>query len=445
MRAWLDKLGYNPVDPDRLNIIHVAGTKGKGSTYNYVNGVLMQSRDTYGFPRKIGLYTSPHIRSVRERIHINSQPISETAFAKYFFDVWDRLQGNGEKEMPPYFRFLTPVAFHAFMSEQVDAAVVEVGVGGEFDPTNVISTPAAVGIINIHLDHQRQLGDDVGAIAWHKAGIIKPCVPTYTVQQVLQVHNEILEHTGGKGVTVRVVTMAPCLSHISLESDIECQKENASLAIPVISEITTENGLFVPANFSEDPIFNLPKKGLERTKMPGRGHTMKRHNCSWCLDGAHMKESLELLVAWFGKKLVLGDEELPETYRNPTCVLIFNQQARAVGPLLQAIQTTFSQCEGRRFDTAIFCTDLADANVLDKPDFVNHNVDRAVVERLDQQHLSAMEWQRPEPETEVKVIASVEDVVDHIDKISLRVQECNILVTGSFHLVDSLRGSGEAV
>lgn len=100
-------------DFDRLNIVHVAGTKGKGSTCAFVNSILQCYNRSIGLPRKVGLYTSPHLVTVRERIQINSEPISEEKFTKYFFEVWDALESSALREgldpalKPSYFRFLT--------------------------------------------------------------------------------------------------------------------------------------------------------------------------------------------------------------------------------------------------------------------------------------------------------------------------------------------------
>ncbi|KFX91726.1 hypothetical protein O988_07608, partial [Pseudogymnoascus sp. VKM F-3808] len=145
----LNRLGYKPHDLDCLNIVHVAGTKGKGTTSAYVDSILASYKRSHGLPSKIGLFTSPHLVSVRERIRINSLPITTEKFTKYFFEVWDRLdlynakEGLGATDKPPYFRFLTLMSFHAFVSEGVDAAVYEVGLGGEYDATNAIAQPAA--------------------------------------------------------------------------------------------------------------------------------------------------------------------------------------------------------------------------------------------------------------------------------------------------------------
>ena len=138
-------------------------------------------------PTKVGLYTSPHLLSVRERIRINSKPISEELFTRYFFEVWDKLETaaqarEADKRIKPvYFRFMTLLAFHTFVREQVDVAVLEVGVGGEFDSTNIVTTPAVTGITSLGIDHVGVLGGTIEEIAWHKGGIPKDGSPAYTV------------------------------------------------------------------------------------------------------------------------------------------------------------------------------------------------------------------------------------------------------------------------
>ena len=121
MREWLRRINYSPTDLNRLNMIHVTGTKGKGSTCAFVSSILQHL-----FPQqKIGLFTSPHLKAVNERIQVNSTPIPEETFARYFWEVWDRLDASAEKEgldkvkKPVYFRFLTLMAWHAFLDMKV--------------------------------------------------------------------------------------------------------------------------------------------------------------------------------------------------------------------------------------------------------------------------------------------------------------------------------------
>ncbi|KHJ87024.1 hypothetical protein OESDEN_13209 [Oesophagostomum dentatum] len=132
MISKLMKCGIELDDLDRLNVIHVSGTKGKGSTCAFVESILRN----VGF--RTGLYTSPHLVHARERIRINGKPISETLFAKHFFTVYNKLKKECPEDMPPYFKFLTILSFHVFLQEGVDVAIVEVGIGGEYDATNVV-------------------------------------------------------------------------------------------------------------------------------------------------------------------------------------------------------------------------------------------------------------------------------------------------------------------
>ncbi|OAX81349.1 hypothetical protein ACJ72_04302 [Emergomyces africanus] len=173
MIEWCQKIGYQPSDLNRLNLIHIAGTKGKGSTCAFISSILSQYLRSApeSFPpdtprpriSKVGLYTSPHLRFVRERIQINNEPLSEQQFAKYFFEIWDRLEASAKAtgmdpadpaSKPVYFRFLTLMAFHTYICEGVDAAIIECGIGGEYDTTNIIDRPIVTGITSLGIDHQ---------------------------------------------------------------------------------------------------------------------------------------------------------------------------------------------------------------------------------------------------------------------------------------------------
>lgn len=233
MRLWLARAGYPPqaLATSNLRILHVAGTKGKGSVCAFTTSILRQ------YPAavvgKVGTYTSPHLVSVRERICVDGRPLSQERFAAYFFELWNRLSdaaraagdevegGDGElagadgpATKPFYFRFLTLLAVHVFVREGVRSAVVECGIGGEYDSTNVfppeIVTVSAVTQLGI--DHVGMLGDTVEKIAWHKAGIFKKGVPAYTYQSgrpadesdsVMKVLNERAEE---KGTSLTVLT-----------------------------------------------------------------------------------------------------------------------------------------------------------------------------------------------------------------------------------------------
>ena len=124
MREWLRRINYTADDLNSLNMIHITGTKGKGSTCAFVTSILQQLYPNW----RIGMFTSPHLKAVNERIQVNSVPISEDDFARYFWEVWDRLEAyqsteesevQYERRKPAYFRFLTLMAWHAFLDMKV--------------------------------------------------------------------------------------------------------------------------------------------------------------------------------------------------------------------------------------------------------------------------------------------------------------------------------------
>lgn len=157
---FLAKLG-NP--QDKIKIIHVAGTNGKGSVCAYISTILQKA----GY--KVGLYTSPHILDIRERLQINRKKIPKKDFAKF---VSNYTLYNISYTLT-YFELLTAMAFWYFKRERVDFAVIEVGLGGRLDATNVIKNPLVSVITNISLEHSQYLGNTVSKIAREKAGIIK--------------------------------------------------------------------------------------------------------------------------------------------------------------------------------------------------------------------------------------------------------------------------------
>ena len=146
--------------------IHVAGTNGKGSVSHSLAAILQESG------LRVGLYTSPHLVDFRERIRINGEPIGE----QYVVDFVEQERAFFEPLHPSFFEVTTALAFKYFRDQQVDIAVVEVGLGGRLDCTNII-TPLVSIITNISFDHTQFLGDTLAKIAGEKAGIIKPHVP----------------------------------------------------------------------------------------------------------------------------------------------------------------------------------------------------------------------------------------------------------------------------
>jgi folylpolyglutamate synthase len=175
-----------------LNVIHITGTKGKGSTSAFVDSLVRHTelKSNDDDRPTVGLYTSPHLVQVRERIRLDGQPIPEELFAKYFWQVWDRLEENERRanpEMTPvrpvYFRYLTLLAYHIFLTLQVKCTILEVGIGGRYDSTNIVPKPIVTGITTLGLDHTALLGNTIEEIAYQKAGIFKPQCEAVSVKQ----------------------------------------------------------------------------------------------------------------------------------------------------------------------------------------------------------------------------------------------------------------------
>ena len=161
----------------KITTVHIAGTKGKGSTAAML-AKMIEANDY-----SVGMYTSPHVTTLNERISINSRMISDKDMLKLI----NRAHASIEKciaqdDAPTFFEIMTALAFMHFADEDVDVAIIETGLGGRLDSTNVIK-PKVVGITNISIDHQNLLGDTIDMIAMEKAGVMKKGVPVITVPQ----------------------------------------------------------------------------------------------------------------------------------------------------------------------------------------------------------------------------------------------------------------------
>jgi dihydrofolate synthase/folylpolyglutamate synthase len=160
----------------KVDTVHIAGTKGKGSTAT----MLARMLEANGY--KVGLYTSPHVVDLHERIIVNSEMISRTAMLGLLNRIYKAVETVSKTSAPTFFEIMTAIAFMHFADNKADVAVIETGMGGRLDSTNVIK-PKVVGITNLSFDHQKQLGNTIEEIAKEKAGIFKPGVPIVTVQQ----------------------------------------------------------------------------------------------------------------------------------------------------------------------------------------------------------------------------------------------------------------------
>jgi folylpolyglutamate synthase len=261
-----------------------------------VDSILSQYFKSHDIPSKYGLFTSPQLIAVRERIRVNSSPISKSQFAKYFFEVWDALK---DVDKPVYFRYLTLMSYHVFIREGVDAAVYEVGVGGEYDSTNIIEAPAVTGISSLGIDHTYSLGETIEEIAWHKAGIQKRDCPSFTVTQQAAAMNVVQKRAKERNVKgLKVVGQDERLEGVAISPDAPFQKLNASLAIALAETVLKRlDATFHP---SSDRLSQEFKEGLEKVNWRGRCEKKTEGNITWYLDGAHTADSIVVASKWFG-------------------------------------------------------------------------------------------------------------------------------------------------
>lgn len=290
----------------RMKIIHVAGTKGKGSTCMFTEAILRNC----GF--RTGLFTSPHLIDVRERFRLDGVDISEEKFLAYFWWCWDRLKEKCSDDipMPNLFRFLALLAFKIFAAEQVDVAIMEVGLGGRFDATNVVQTPVVCGIASLGYDHMEILGNTLGAIAGEKAGIFKKGVPAFTVPQPEEAMQVLKEKASQLDVPLQVANPldSKLLNGLHLGLVGDHQYLNAGLAIKLCSTWLQRTG-HLEAD-SMDQTSSLPRQfinGLTTATLQGRAQIIpdlsfdieSPGDLVFYLDGAHSPESMEVCGKWF--------------------------------------------------------------------------------------------------------------------------------------------------
>jgi dihydrofolate synthase/folylpolyglutamate synthase len=297
MRTLVEALGH----PERMfRSVLIAGTNGKGSTAATLAAILT----TAGY--KMGLYTSPHLSRVNERIRIAGQSISDADFARLYFrvdDVAGQLIGEGKLPAhPSFFESLTALAFLAFSEAQVDLAVLEVGMGGRLDATNVVE-PLVSAITDISLDHMEWLGDTIPLIAREKAGILRRDGVLVTLPQhpeANQTIGEVAAELNVRGVSAAEYVPPPQISasrentlrnryalavlgeQIEVDSPLAGahQQRNVALAIATAVELRNHHGFNVtPAAVAE---------GIRHTEWPGRLERIDLPGCPpVLLDVAH--------------------------------------------------------------------------------------------------------------------------------------------------------------
>lgn len=265
----LDLLGK---PQDNLKCIHVAGTNGKGSVCAIIASIL----NCAGI--KTGLYTSPHIFEYTERIKINGVDISKDVFANYVFEIVKIADENNIHLTE--FEILTTVMFKYFSDNNVEVVVLETGLGGRFDATNVIKSNLCAIITHIDLDHTERLGNTRSKIAFEKAGIIKPDCPVFTCEGYEEIKDRADECNS------LFVMVAPFEDPTNLALKGTCQQENLSLALTAVRHVFP--------NIPEEII----QEGIKKVKHPCRFQICKDN---LIIDGSHnpngamaLRESLDL-------------------------------------------------------------------------------------------------------------------------------------------------------
>lgn len=281
---------------DKIKVIHVAGTNGKGSTAKMLANVLSKKI-------KCGIFTSPYMVRINEEISINGVDISDEDFC----DLMDRIRPVAEKcdeegYHITYFEFLTAMVYLYFYEQKVDVAVIEVGLGGSLDSTNIIKSPLASVICSISMDHMNVLGSTIEEIASNKAGIIKKNRPVFVYPQTSYKAFDIIKEKAREEdselftfekdeIKIKEISNKGNIFDFQTYKDIHTslrgkhQIYNASLALMVLDYFKDD------FNLSEEDI----KDGIKETYNPGR-LDLVRTNPRVLLDGSHNKESIDALL-----------------------------------------------------------------------------------------------------------------------------------------------------
>lgn len=277
MRELMHKLG-NP--QDSYKVIHVAGTSGKTSTCYYMASLLKAAG------QKVGLTISPHIDEVNERVQINLEPLPEREFCTELSEFLAVVKETGIK--PTYFELLVAFAYWEFARTEVDYAVVEVGMGGLLDGTNVISRADKVCVItDIGLDHTNVLGTTLPEIAAQKAGIILSNNPFFTYRAVAEVRDVLRKIAAQKYAGLEEIIMPP---NEKLPSDLPLfQKRNWYLAYEVYVYLIGRDGLPV--------IGKAQLHETAKTYIPARMEIIRIQDKILVLDGAHNVQKMQTLIA----------------------------------------------------------------------------------------------------------------------------------------------------
>lgn len=372
-----------------------------------------------GCPRKTGLYTSPHLIKSEERIRINAKPLEPSLFAKYLYEVYDKLPQLSRdydpslpsiERGPRYLQLFALLAFHAFIREGVDVAIVETHSGGEYDATNVTQQPMVTAITTLGMDHIDMLGPTIENIAWHKAGIYKAGAVALSTVQKPGLDQVLQQRANEKGVCLAVIDEDPRLPTGALQLKPAVQRKNASLAIAAC-EAWLKQKAGAPSHLSQDDI----KAGIGDWSWPGRFQTIADGTRIWFLDAAHNDVSVKLAAQWYA-------ESSAELSTSAVKILVFTHinELRDAEALLHTLATA-----------------LKDAGIwIDHVIFTTYHASRAGAEKAEATVPASFHsvWKGVFPQSQahdrVVIDAALESVRGLVPE-----NEAHILITGSQHLV----------
>ena len=282
IRAIVAALGH----PERSwPSIHIGGTNGKGSV------AAMVERGLRAAGLRTGRYTSPHLDRIEERVAIDGTPVDSHLFETVTADVLDVVDSLKRSSPPTFFEVSTAVAFEIFRRQQVDVAIVEVGLGGRFDATNVL-TPVIAAIVSIGFDHERHLGHTLSAIAFEKAGIAKPGVPLVLGRLPDEARERIATVAAGVGSPVVDADATTTLRRylpLTLALPGRHQLENAAVAVAIL-----ERWSLLQSRVPTEAIVT----GLTQCEWPARLEWLRIPGGEVLIDAAHNPAGAEALASY---------------------------------------------------------------------------------------------------------------------------------------------------
>lgn len=358
----------------KINTVHIAGTKGKGSTATMLAKMLESNN------YRVGLYTSPHVTDLHERIVVDSKMISKSHMSRLMNRIYNPVEKLSKTDAPSFFEIMTALAFMYFVDEKVDIAVIETGLGGRLDSTNVIK-PHVVGITSLSIDHQEQLGKSLGLIAAEKAGVFKRGVPIITVEQepaamkvlkseALRMKAPLMvtgkdidfshrfETSREEGPHTRICLTTPSskFEHLRVPLHGTHQAINCGLALAMLDKLK-ESGYKIDNEKA--------KQGLKEVSLSGRME-MICDNPRIMIDAAHNADSIRALMHAIGQNVPYdsmvvifgcnGDKDIDGMLRElqyGADKVIFTRSNSAKAAWPEDLGDRYSEISGKMYQTAL--------------------------------------------------------------------------------------------